>query len=89
MAKTKEQAWARERARGRAANDDPEEKRTTVVLHGQDLDNLRSVQEIQRTNESDAIRRSLSLARHLLEIQEEGGKIFIERDEELTQLRFL
>lgn len=64
-------------------------KRTTIILDGADQIALRSVRELQRTSETEAIRRSIRLAHQLLSWASEGGEVILKKDGATHRLVFM
>ena len=66
-------------------------KRTTILLRQEDQLNLQKVAAIQGgISDVEAIRRSLNLARELLEwTKMEGGEIILEKGRRRERIRFL
>lgn len=66
-------------------------KRTTILLRQEDQDNLEKVAEIQGgISDVEAIRRSLNLARELLEwTKMEGGEVILKKGHRRERIRFI
>ena len=66
-------------------------RRTTILLRPEDQKNLRSVAEMQGgVSDVEAIRRSLSLARELLQwVKVEEGEIILQKGKRRERIRFL
>ena len=66
-------------------------KRTTILLRREDQRNLEAVAAIQGgISDVEAIRRSLSLARELLEWAKlEGGEVILQKGRRRDRIRFL
>jgi hypothetical protein len=76
---------------GSCLNRDSDVRRTTVILRPEDQQNLVRVREMQGgVSDVEAIRRSLSLVRELLEWTKlEGGDIILQKGRRKERIRLL
>ena len=61
-----------------------EGKRTTVILDPEDQDHLKRIAHRERCSDMEAIRKSIRFTNRLLELIDDGGEIFIEKDGHYT-----
>jgi hypothetical protein len=64
-------------------------RRTTILLRSDDQENLSQVAELLNSSDTDAIRRALRLTKELLEWQQDGGQIILQKKTRRERLRFL